>query len=112
MPSTGRTTQSRRPSLLRRSQCSALLLPKRDHVAPRYKERIDYQMVTCQPRLISASASTRRQMGPSRNIFRWAALMLLTDQAGEIASPVGNAEWGATIRRQEIGRASCREREC
>src|SRR3546814_8457105 len=39
-------------------------------------------------------------MGPSRNIFRWAALMLLTDQAGEIASPIGNAEWGATIRRQ------------
>ncbi|CAD7342179.1 hypothetical protein M527_12445 [Sphingobium indicum IP26] len=26
--------------------------------------------------------------------------MLLTDQAGEIASPIGNAEWGATIRRQ------------
>src|SRR3546814_9741818 len=39
-------------------------------------------------------------MGPSRNICRWAARMLLTDQAGEIASPIGNAEWGATIRRQ------------
>src|SRR3546814_7302158 len=98
MPSTGRTTQSRRPSLLRRSQCSALLLPKRDHVAPRYKERIDYQMVTCQPRLFSASASTRRQMGPSRNIFRWAALMLLTDQAGEIRSEEHTSELQSLMR--------------